>query len=111
MTTITRDITDQINHLYLTGYLSREQFDKADAIRDHWKNPANRNSIYINWAMRQDATLLIDPRNPISRLQICIDIIIQNHDVRQVEDWYQLRRGEAVNHLKAALDAYAAVRY
>lgn len=43
----------------------------------------------------------------ISRLQIVLDIAVDNHGLRQVEAWYRMRHGLAFQHLQAALHRYA----
>jgi hypothetical protein len=42
----------------------------------------------------------------VSRLQLVFDIVIDNHGIRQVEGWYRLRHGQAVDHVRSALRRY-----
>ena len=44
-----------------------------------------------------------------SRLQIVLDVVVDNHGVRQVEGWYRMRHGGALAHVGAALHRYAEI--
>ncbi len=45
----------------------------------------------------------------VSRLQLTLDIVIDNYGLRQVEDWYRLKHGVAAGHLRTALERYAVL--
>ena len=44
-----------------------------------------------------------------TRLQLVLDVVIDNHGLRQVEGWYRMRHGTAVEHIRAALHRYAEI--
>ena len=47
-----------------------------------------------------------------TRLQLILDIVIDNHGLREVEGWYRMRHvrhGGAVEHIRAALHRYAEI--
>lgn len=43
----------------------------------------------------------------VSRLQVVLDIAVDNHGLRQVEAWYRMRHGLAFEYLRASLHRYA----
>lgn len=43
----------------------------------------------------------------ISRLQIVVDLVVDNAGLRQVDAWYRMRNGSAFEHLRSALHRYA----
>jgi hypothetical protein len=45
----------------------------------------------------------------VSRLQIVLDLVIDNYGFRQVEGWYRLRHGHALGHMRAALHRYCEI--
>ena len=44
-----------------------------------------------------------------TRLQLILDIVIDNHGLREVEGWYRMRHGGAIEHIRAALHRYAEI--
>lgn len=106
--TVTRYIPDRVRRLYTLGYITPEQKDTALIIRDMWLNPLTRTPEYTRWARHQD-TQVIDGQNlNASRMQIVIDVIIQDRSISQVEDSLRMARDTALGHLQAALDDYRA---
>jgi hypothetical protein len=45
----------------------------------------------------------------VSRLQIVLDVVVDNYGLRQVEAWYRMRHGLAFEHVRAALHRYAVL--
>lgn len=45
----------------------------------------------------------------VSRLQLVLDVVIDNYGFRQVEGWYRLRHGHALVHVRAALKRYCEI--
>ena len=45
----------------------------------------------------------------ISRLQLVIDIVVDNNGVREVEGWYRMRHGLALDYLRGALHRYCEI--
>ena len=43
----------------------------------------------------------------VSRLQVVLDIVVDNYGLRQVEAWYRMRHGVAYEHVLASLNRYA----
>ena len=42
----------------------------------------------------------------VSRLQLTLDVVVDNHGLRQIEAWYRMRHGMGFQHLRAALHRY-----
>jgi hypothetical protein len=45
----------------------------------------------------------------VSRLQLVLDVVVDNYGVRQVEGWYRLAHGHALEHVRAALQRYCEI--
>jgi hypothetical protein len=45
----------------------------------------------------------------VSRLQLVLDLVVDNYGPRQVEGWYRLRHGQALAHVRAALQRYCEI--
>ncbi len=45
----------------------------------------------------------------ISRLQLVIDVVVDNNGVRDVERWYRMRHGMAFDYLRGALHRYCEI--
>ena len=63
---------------------------------------------YRPWA-REMAVTVAAGAIRTTRLQLILDIVIDNHGLRQVEGWYRMRHGGAVEHIRAALHRYAEI--
>ncbi len=63
---------------------------------------------YRPWA-REMALLLAAGTVRVSRLQLVLDVVVDNHGFRQVEGWYRMRHGMAFDHIDAALYRYARI--
>ena len=61
---------------------------------------------YRPWA-REMAVTVAAGAVRTTRLQLILDVVIDNHGLRQVEGWYRMRHGAAVEHIRAALHRYA----
>ena len=63
---------------------------------------------YRPWA-REMAVTVAAGAVRTTRLQLILDIVIDNHGLREVEGWYRMRHGGAVEHIRAALHRYAEI--
>jgi hypothetical protein len=45
----------------------------------------------------------------VSRLQLVLDIVVDNNEVREVEDWYRMRHGLGLDYLQGALHRYCEI--
>ena len=63
---------------------------------------------YRPWA-REMAVTVAAGAIRTTRLQLVLDVVIDNHGLRQVEGWYRMRHGTAVEHIRAALHRYAEI--
>ena len=63
---------------------------------------------YRPWA-REMAVTVAAGAIRTTRLQLILDIVIDNHGLREVEGWYRMRHGGAVEHIRAALHRYAGI--
>ena len=63
---------------------------------------------YRPWA-REIAVTVAAGAIRTTRLQLVLDVVIDNHGLRQVEGWYRMRHGTAVEHIRAALHRYAEI--
>lgn len=63
---------------------------------------------YRPWA-REMAVTITAGAIRTTRLQLILDIVIDNHGLRQVEGWYRMRHGAAIEHVRAALHRYAEI--
>lgn len=45
----------------------------------------------------------------VTRFQVAIEIVVDNRGVRQLEGFYRMRHGAAVDHLRRALQRYAEI--
>ena len=63
---------------------------------------------YRPWA-REMAVTVAAGAIRTTRLQLILDIVIDNHGLREVEGWYRMRHGGAVAHIGAALHRYAEI--
>ena len=61
---------------------------------------------YRPWA-REMAITVAAGTIRTSRLQLVLDIVVDNNGTRQVEGWYRMRHGAALEHVRAALHRYA----
>ena len=57
---------------------------------------------YRPWA-REMAVTVAAGAIRTSRLQLILDIVVDNHGLREVEGWYRMRHGGAIEHIRAAL--------
>lgn len=60
---------------------------------------------YRPWA-REMALLIVTGTVRVSRLQLMLDVVVDNNSIRQVEGWYRMRHGMAFDHIRAALHRY-----
>ena len=63
---------------------------------------------YRPWAREMARTVAAGALRT-SRLQLVLDIVVDNHGTRQVEGWYRMRHGSALAHVRAALQRYAEI--
>ena len=63
---------------------------------------------YRPWA-REMAVTVAAGAIRTSRLQLILDIVVDNHGLREVEGWYRMRHGGAIEHIRAALHRYAEI--
>ena len=63
---------------------------------------------YRPWA-REMAVTVAAGAIRTTRLQLILDIVIDNHGLREVEGWYRMRHGAAIEHICAALHRYAEI--
>lgn len=63
---------------------------------------------YRPWA-REMAVTVAAGAIRTTRLQLILDVVVDNHGLRQVEGWYRMRHGSAVEHVRAALHRYAEI--
>lgn len=63
---------------------------------------------YRPWADEMSVAILSSVSR-VSRLQLTLDIVVDNYGFRQVETWYRLKHGVAAGHLRTALDRYCAL--
>lgn len=61
---------------------------------------------YRPWA-GEHAVLVAAGTASVSRLQLVLDIVVDNQGLRQVEQAYRMRHGLAFEHLRTALQRYA----
>lgn len=45
----------------------------------------------------------------VSRLQLVLDVVVDNNGVREVEGWYRMRHGLAFEYLRGALHRYCEI--
>ena len=63
---------------------------------------------YRPWA-REMAVTVAAGAVRTTRLQLILDVVVDNHGLREVEGWYRMRHGGAVEHIRAALHRYAEI--
>lgn len=63
---------------------------------------------YRPWA-REMAIQIAAGAARVSRLQLVLDVVVDNHGLRQVERDYRMRNGLAIEHLRGALHRYAVL--
>ena len=63
---------------------------------------------YRPWA-REMAVTVAAGAIRTTRLQLILDIVVDNHGLREVEGWYRMRHGSAIEHIRAALHRYAEI--
>ena len=63
---------------------------------------------YRPWA-REMAVTVAAGAIRTTRLQLILDIVVDNHGLREVEGWYRMRHGGAIEHIGAALHRYAEI--
>lgn len=63
---------------------------------------------YRPWAQEQAVTLL-SRAGDSTRLQLVLDVVVDNVSLRALEDQHGLRHGSALPHLRAALHRYAEI--
>ena len=61
---------------------------------------------YRPWA-REMAVTVAAGTIRTSRLQLVLDVVVDNYGLREVESWYRMRHGAALAHVRAALQRYA----
>lgn len=60
---------------------------------------------YRPWA-REMALLIVTGTVRVSRLQLMLDVVVDNNSIREVEGWYRMRHGMAFDHIRASLHRY-----
>ena len=60
---------------------------------------------YRPWA-REMALLIVTGTVRVSRLQLMLDVVVDNNGIRDGEGWYRMRHGMAFEHVRAALHRY-----
>lgn len=63
---------------------------------------------YRPWA-REMSVEIVAGIVRVSRLQIVLDVVVDNFGVRQVEGWYRLRHGHALEHVRSTLERYCEI--
>ena len=63
---------------------------------------------YRPWA-REMAVTVAAGAIRTTRLQLILDVVVDNHGLREVEGWYRMRHGAAIEHIRAALHRYAEI--
>ena len=63
---------------------------------------------YRPWA-REMAVTVAAGAIRTTRLQLILDVVVDNHGLREVEGWYRMRHGAALEHIRAALHRYAEI--
>lgn len=63
---------------------------------------------YRPWAQEMSHSLTAGALR-VTRLQLTLDIAVDNHGLRQIEGWYRMRHGAALGHLRGALHRYAEI--
>ena len=63
---------------------------------------------YRPWA-REMAVTVAAGAIRTTRLQLILDVVVDNHGLREVEGWYRMRHGAAIEHVRAALHRYAEI--
>ena len=63
---------------------------------------------YRPWA-REMAVTVAAGAIRTTRLQLILDVVVDNHGLREVEGWYRMRHGGAIEHVRAALHRYAEI--
>ncbi len=63
---------------------------------------------YRPWA-REMAVTVAAGAIRTTRLQLILDVVVDNHGLREVEGWYRMRHGGAIEHIRAALHRYAEI--
>ncbi len=63
---------------------------------------------YRPWA-REMAVTVAAGAVRTTRLQLILDVAVDNHGLREVEGWYRMRHGSALGHIRAALHRYAEI--
>ena len=81
-----------------TPYIPANWLNEREEIA--WRNR------YRPWA-RETAVIKCGGVLPANRLQIVLEIVVENSGLRQVEGEYRMRHGAAFEHLRAGLHRYA----
>ncbi|MDE0334638.1 MAG: hypothetical protein OXI64_06735 [Defluviicoccus sp.] len=63
---------------------------------------------YRPWA-REMAVTVAAGAIRTTRLQLILDVVVDNQGLREVEGWYRMRHGGAIEHIRAALHRYAEI--
>jgi hypothetical protein len=63
---------------------------------------------YRPWA-REMSVEIVAGVVRVSRLQLVLDIVVDNFGIRQVEGWYRLRHGQAYDYVRSALARYGEI--
>jgi hypothetical protein len=63
---------------------------------------------YRPWAREMSVEIVANVVR-VSRLQLVLDVVVDNFGVRQVEGWYRLRHGHALEHVRSALERYCEI--
>ena len=63
---------------------------------------------YRPWA-REMSVQVVAGTVRVSRLQLVLDVVVDNYGIRQVEGWYRMRHGMAFEHIRAALHRYCEI--
>ena len=113
---------DVLLHLYEKGRLRREHLEAAEEIRRIWQafsrslgatatNPDTLATGRQGARARQPIEGLTGGEEAIwrNRLQLVLDIVVDNRSFRQVEGCYRMRHGAAAAHLQTALHLYARI--
>lgn len=105
--TIKIDIPDRVRELYRRDQISFDQMRAAGSFKRMYERPLTRTPEYVDWARRQDATIILGCTRRSCRMQIVIDLIMQGNSIAQIERRLDMSPDTALPHLKAALDGFA----
>jgi len=106
--TINFRIPDRIKELYRRSYINQKQRDAAKDFLEMWRKPLTVTPDYVEWARKQDSTLILCSNQKPSRMKIVIDLIVLGRSISQIEHSLGMSSGIALTHLKISLDEFSA---